>query len=258
MCDQDMGKKHYINPNGGKTPGKVRIGLLEDDTLQRRILGNHLRKWDSIEAEVVPFDSASSLLRTLKEQLFDAMVIDWRLPDSDGMTITRTLREEYGFKGPILIITADQDESAVLQAIEAGANDLIHKPVNPAVLRARIFSWLRATTSIISYSDATYEIGPYQLTPKTQSMSVHGDAISLTSREYALAYELFSNPGRIIPRGYLLESIWGMKDNPTTRTIDTHASRLRKKLGLNGRNGYRLRCLKGRGYKLEVPAELSN
>ncbi|WP_240665456.1 response regulator transcription factor [Cobetia sp. ICG0124] len=113
----------------------MHIGILEDDHDQRDYLTLCL---ESQGHEVAGFERASQLLRALRERSFDLLIIDWQLPDACGMELTRTLRNEHGWQGLILFITASQGEEDVVHALQHGADDFLSKPINPRELSARV------------------------------------------------------------------------------------------------------------------------
>jgi DNA-binding response OmpR family regulator len=95
------------------------------------------------------------------------------------------------------------------------------------------------------------ELPPYRIDPQRRQISINGEPVELTQREYELACYLFRRQGRIVSRDALLENVWNLAGDVSTRTVDTHISRLRKKLGLSGENGWRLTAVYQHGYRIE-------
>lgn len=224
----------------------MHIAVLEDDADQRDFIEACLRP---LEVTISGFASVAELQRALQEVRFNLFIIDWRLPEVSGLAFVPQLRRQLGWEVPVLMITAARSEQDVVAALDAGADDFLPKPLRPDELRARIQSlsrrFLRQTR------DSHREIGPYRVNDERRSVSLDGQAIALTDREYALASLFMDHVGELFSRRQLLELIWGIRGDVTTRTVDTHVSRLRRKLELDGRHGWRLRSVYQHGYRLE-------
>ncbi|MGM0615459.1 MAG: response regulator transcription factor [Pseudomonadota bacterium] len=230
----------------------MHIGILEDDPLQRRFLNASLKDWGDEDTRVDAFERASELLTALQKQTFDLLIVDWYLPDADGMRLVQRLRQDFGWPGPILFITASQGENDVVMALESGADDFLTKPIRPAELRARLSALARRADINKGISAETLSFGAYTLAPYNHSIVLNGQAISLTPREYDLAALFLSHIGQLFSREHILKIVWGISADITTRTIDTHLSRLRKKLAFNGQHGLRLKSIYQYGYRLEL------
>jgi len=228
----------------------MQIGILEDDHDQRNYLTLCL---EAQGHELAGFERASQLLRALRERSFDLLIIDWQLPDACGMELTRTLRSEHGWRGLILFITASQGEEDVVHALQHGADDFLAKPIRPAELTARVEALgRRFVTSDTNYLQPKVAISDqYRIEPDEHTIWCGEEPVALTQREYQLASLLLRHVGELYSRAYLLEMIWGVNGDISTRTVDTHVSRLRRKLGLNGSRGLRLKSVYQYGYRLE-------
>ena len=228
----------------------MQIGILEDDHDQRDYLTLCL---EAQGHELAGFERASQLLRALRERSFDLLIIDWQLPDACGMELTRTLRSEHGWRGLILFITASQGEEDVVHALQHGADDFLAKPIRPAELTARVEALgRRFVTSDTNYLQPKVAISDqYRIEPDEHTIWCGEEPVALTQREYQLASLLLRHVGELYSRAYLLEMIWGVNGDISTRTVDTHVSRLRRKLGLNGSRGLRLKSVYQYGYWLE-------
>jgi DNA-binding response OmpR family regulator len=95
------------------------------------------------------------------------------------------------------------------------------------------------------------QIGVYEFDSEQQRVRIDGSAVELTQKEFDLAWYLFSNPGKLFSRNHLLDKIWGVSADVDTRTVDTHVSRLRRKLALSEANGWKLESIYGYGYRME-------
>lgn len=224
----------------------MHIAILEDDADQRDFLLACLR---SMGGAVSGFASVAELQRALKGERFDLFIIDWRLPEVSGLAFVPQLRRQLGWEVPVLMITAARSEQDVVAALEAGADDFLPKPLRPDELRARIQALTRRFTRQAQASAQT--VGPYRVDEERRSVLLEEQPIALTDREYALAGLFMEHVGELFSRRQLLELIWGIRGDVTTRTVDTHVSRLRRKLELDGRHGWRLRSVYQHGYRLE-------
>ena len=143
--------------------------------------------------------------------------------------------------------------------MQYGAYDYMVKPVKKGVTLARIKALQRRNVigkaSSEDEAQAVADTGievyePYQINQAERSISVNGEEVKLTNKEFELATYLFRNAGCLVSRDFLLESIWGTRGDLNTRTVDTHVSRIRSKLGINPAAGWQLSSIYQRGYRL--------
>lgn len=231
-----------------KIGNSMHIGVLEDDLDQQAFIEQYLL---SADHDVSLFGRASELRRATQEKRFDFFIIDWRLPDGCGMDMVGHLRQNDGWRGPILFITASQDEDDVVKALEQGADDFLAKPLRPKEFLARIAALGRRAGYDTPRPSATCP-SDFEINNEEHAISVAGKSVELTEREYRLATLFFSKIGELLTRAHILELVWGIKGNVSTRTVDTHVSRLRRKLELDGHHGLRLRSIYQSGYRMEV------
>ncbi|WP_366925172.1 response regulator transcription factor [Halomonas sp.] len=226
--------------------GGVHIAILEDDEDQRDFLVSCLVRQ---AATVSDFGSVADLQRAMQRQRYDVFVVDWRLPEVSGLSFVQQLRRQLGWGVPILMITASRSEQDVIEALASGADDFLAKPLRPDELQARVQALGRRALAR-SERDAV-ELPPYRVDITQRDVTLAGQAVALTDREYALASLFIGHAGELFSRHQLLEMIWGIRGDLTTRTVDTHVSRLRRKLEFDGRHGWRLRSVYQHGYRLE-------
>lgn len=228
----------------------MRLAILEDDADQAELL----KLWlVNAEHTVDCFADAASFLRAVKRDSFDLYVLDWMLPDLSGIDVLKKLRTSLDDVTSVVIVTAKDEEHSIVTGLEAGADDYLVKPVRRAELVARVGAVLRRAAG--NKPAEELDIAPYAIDIATTNLTLDGEAISLTNREFELALFFFRNAGKMISRNHMLESIWGIENKSvSTRTIDTHVSRLRKKLKLQEENGWVLSSIYQHGYRLERAA----
>ena len=229
----------------------MRIALLEDDIDQATLL----RQWlESAEHTVNHFEDAAEFLRATHYESFDLFILDWLLPESSGLTVLKEVRERHATHPPVLFVTVRDDERYIVRALEAGADDYMIKPVRRSETLARINALLRRSVGTV---EAPIDAPPYQFDLEHHQVRLHDEIVSLTPREFELAAFLFRRAGQIVSRNHLLESVWGTGHAAlNTRTVDTHISRLRKKLHIVPENGWTLASIYQHGYRLEATEAL--
>ena len=226
----------------------MRIALLEDDLDQARLI----EAWLSQAGHTCHHSSDGKVfLRTTLRDSFDLLILDWILPDMPGTEVLRRFRDSEQGYTPVLFVTGKDRESDIVEALEAGADDYMTKPVSELELKARVRALGRRGRGGRKAEELP-DTSPYEIDISREAISLAGEVIELTHREYELAVFLFRSAGRVVSRDHILESIWGMHGQQlNTRTVDTHVSRLRKKLSINEENGWKLTAIYQHGYRLE-------
>jgi DNA-binding response OmpR family regulator len=223
------------------------IGLLEDDADQAALVGQWL---EDSGYKVRLFRTAAEFRRRQGTATIDLLLLDWMLPDTAGIDVLGWIRTSANARLPVIFLTARNEEEDLVRALSDGGDDYVVKPAKPRELIARIDALLRRH-GINGEHGGEIDLPPYRLDPQRRRVSVNGRDIELTQREFDLASFLFRRQGRIVARDALLENVWNLSAAVSTRTVDTHVSRLRKKLDLNGENGWRLAAIYQHGYRLE-------
>ncbi len=231
----------------------MRIAIVEDDIDQARLLELWLKE---VDYECYLFGSGSEAMKALQKESFDLLLLDWLLPDVDGDDVLAWVRSNMDWRIPVIFVTQRDEEEDIAYALEHGADDYIVKPIKPLELKARI----KALTRRLNGSDKerkqqSLKCGVYHFDMELHQAFVDGEEVVLTQKEFELAVFFFRNIGRLLSRSYLLETIWGHSSEINTRTLDTHISRLRKKLQFGEETGYQLRSIYHQGYRLEGPSE---
>lgn len=234
----------------------MRIALLEDDVA----VGLAMQQWLEATGHIVHnFTSGKTIVREAARESFDMFLLDWHVPDLSGEEVLRWLREKQLSTAPVLFATSRDSEEDIVAALQAGADDYMVKPVRRLELLARVESLLRRTQTKQAEIEPL-SIGPYRINLVDRVVSLDGEPIEMTDKEYELTVFLFRNIGRLTSRGHISESVWGRSSDVQSRTVDTHVSRVRKKLELGPARGVRLTPVYNFGYRLErvsVPDELS-
>ncbi|MGN1056373.1 MAG: response regulator transcription factor [Comamonas sp.] len=229
----------------------MRIAVLDDDPIFLRLVEATIQKMGHSS---ILFEKGEELLRAMRRESFDLLIVDWNLPGLSGIEVVRALREAGGSQLPILFASQRQEEADIVAAFSAGADDFMTKPLRVQELIARVTALMRRAYPDVSTQRLDFE--PYRLDPLARTVYLNGQPIELKHREYELAEFLFQNCGRLLSRTHLTEAVWGSMTPTPSRTLDTHASRLRTKLQLGQYHGkgqiYQLSAIYGLGYRLEL------
>jgi DNA-binding response OmpR family regulator len=225
----------------------MRIACLEDDQVQSSVL----KEWlESDEHICHTFANAEAFVKELRHESYDLLIMDWELPSSSGIEILSWIRQDLELDTPVFFITHRDSEADIVEALEQGADDYLAKPVSKEVTLARVKALVRRHTGLAGRKDIL-EIGNLNLDKESKQVLLAGEPVEMTEKEFQLAWMLLTNVGRLLSRDHLLETIWGFGPELVTRTVDTHISRLRRKLGLVPENGWRLKAIYHQGYRLE-------
>jgi len=225
----------------------MRIALLEDEPEQsQHVQGIICESGHSCDA----FETGQTFLSSVLHNNYDLLVLDWQVPDVTGLDVLKNVRAQINWPVSVLFLTQRDSETDIVRALDAGADDYIAKPTRAAELVARINALSRRSQSARNTAQLCF--GPFVINTQHRSVELHGDALALTEKDDALILFLFQNQGRLLTRKALLERVWGLNHNINTRTVDTHMSRLRRRLGLNPDNGFRIKTIYQRGYRLEA------
>jgi len=216
-------------------PTAATILLVEDDRATRTFLADNLSAdgYDLLEA-----DRADDAQRLMETRYPDLAIVDLGLPDRDGLELIRQIREADRIAGrldpdlPLLVLSGRVGELDRLRGFERGCDDYVAKPFSYSELRARIVALLRRNRR--RPGSGRLRIGPLELDPLARSVWLHGERLLLSNKEFALLRALAGDPTRVFTREELLRGVWGYRSIGRTRTLDSHASRLRKKLTVAG------------------------
>ena len=223
-----------------------RILIVEDEEAIRQMLAFNLTR---AGFEVDEAEDCRAARRCMADARPDLLIVDWMLPDTSGLELTRALRrDEANRELPIIMLTAKADEREKVVGLEGGADDYVTKPFSPKELIARINALLRRTTPA---QDGPLVGGILQLDPVSHRVEVGDDEVKLGPTEYRLLKFLMENPERVYSRGQLLDYVWGQNVYVEERTVDVHIRRLRKALEPYSVESY-VQTVRGAGYRFSV------
>jgi phosphate regulon transcriptional regulator PhoB len=221
--------------------------VVEDEPDIRRLVVLHLER-DGFRCRTAT--TGPEALREVQKAAPDLVVLDLMLPELDGLEVCRQLRGDRRTAAvPIIMLTAKSDEVDRVVGLEVGADDYVAKPFSPKELVARVRAVLRRARS--TDEPRVLSAGPVVLDPSRHGVSVHGQPLELTPKEFDLLQALLEAAGRVLSREHLLNHVWGYAraDEIESRTVDVHVRRLRAKLGDAGQ---RIATVKSVGYRFEV------
>ncbi|WP_148863345.1 response regulator transcription factor [Marinobacter fonticola] len=229
----------------------MRIALLEDQLEQARNIEHLLRESDH---HCDSFQTGQSFLSAVTHRSYDLLILDWQIPDMTGIDVLKHVRAQLNWPIPVVFLTQRDSEQDIVQALDGGADDYLAKPARPAELLARIHALVRRSNPEVDRQ--TLEYGAFKIDTKARMIHLRGELLTLTDKDFDLTLFLFQNKGRLLTREMLLERVWGVTRDINTRTVDTHMSRLRRRLGIKPENGFRIKTIYQRGYRLEAMDEL--
>jgi DNA-binding response OmpR family regulator len=229
------------------TGGPSRILVVEDEPDLRALLDRHLERAGH---RVVMAEDGREALRMAWTQPVDLVVLDLMLPGVDGIEVCRRLRSDpRTARVPVVMLTAKLEAADRIAGLEVGADDYVTKPFNLRELVLRVEAVLRrvrgegGASTLVGYDGLV-------LDPDARTVTVEGDEIHLTQREFDLLHFLLTHPNRVFKRGELLRQVWDYDFEGYDRTVDALVARLRRKLG---RPGDWIETAWGSGYRLRPP-----
>ena len=214
--------------------------LVEDDDAIGRLVKSYLEQQDGWR--VLWLRTGEEAIAELRRHPVRLVVLDIGLPGIDGFEVCRMLRAHS--KVPIVMLTARDEEPDRVAGLELGADDYVAKPFSPRELAARIKAILRRAEPRDPNEMLT--VGPIVLRRDSRDVTVDGESVELTTKEFDLLACFLEHPGIVLSRERLLDLVWGMTYPGGTRTVDVHVAQLRRKLG----TAESIRTVRGSGYKL--------
>ncbi len=220
------------------------IYLLEDEDSIRNFV---LYALNNSELEAVGFDCPSAFWKKMKDGVPDLLLLDIMLPEEDGISILKKLRDNRKtMKLPVIMLTAKDSEYDKVIGLDSGADDYVAKPFGTMELISRIKALLRRTSADTDRTEE-YTVGGLYVCPSRHIVWANGRNVSLTYKEFEMLTMLIKNAGTVFSRDKLLQKIWGYDFDGESRTVDVHIRTLRSKLG---ECGELIQTVRGIGYKI--------
>lgn len=222
---------------------KLKVLVVDDESRMRKLVKDFLVKsnYDVVEAE----DGQQAVDIFFEQNDIALIILDVMMPRMDGWQVCREIRA-YS-KVPIIMLTAKSDERDELQGFELGVDEYISKPFSPKILVARVEAILRRTSQVSA--DDLLEAGGIRIDKAAHSVTVDGQPIELSYKEFELLTYFVENKGIALSREKILNSVWNYDYFGDARTIDTHVKKLRSKMG---EKGDMIKTIWGMGYKFEA------
>ncbi len=227
-----------------------RMLFVEDDPVIRQATADYLSRngFDVVTAE----DGDAGLAAWQSSEPVLAL-LDVMLPGMDGVSLCRAIRAESQI--PVILMSARSDPIDVVMGLEAGADDYVTKPFEPAVLAARLRAALRRVAPADEDRPAIVEVGTLLVDREGYEVTRDGEVLALTPTEYRLLIEFVDNVGMALDRATLLDRVWGYGWAGDTRLVDVHVQRLRAKIEVDPASPELVQTVRGVGYKLVRPSE---
>ncbi len=224
--------------------------IVEDDAVIRRAMADYLGRNGF---EVVVAEDGDAGLAAWRESNPMLALLDVMLPGMDGVALCRAIRAESQI--PVVLMSARSDAIDVVLGLEAGADDYVTKPFEPAVLAARLRAALRRAGPTEDDRAPISVVGSLAVDREGYSVTRDGEPLALTPTEYRLLVEFVDNVGMALDRATLLEKVWGYGWAGDTRLVDVHVQRLRAKIEVDPAAPELVQTVRGVGYKLVSPPE---
>ncbi len=224
------------------------IYLVEDDDSIRKLV---IYALESQGFAARGFDTPKAFWDAFRAQTPELILLDIMLPEEDGISILRRIRSSPASRGlPVIMLTAKNTEYDRVQGLDSGADDYISKPFGMMELIARVRAVLRRRSPESRVTE--YRAGRLRVCPERHEVTVDGQKVELTYKEFMLLTLLMENRGRVLTRDVLMDRVWGLNAEKENRTLDVHIRTLRSKLG---QVGSLIQTVRGIGYLLDGETE---
>lgn len=235
------------------TAGGHKILVVEDEPDIAKLVSYNLAQE---HFRVLTAENGEQALKMIQREKPSLVVLDLMLPGISGIELCRMLRERAETaKVPILMLTAKAGEADRVVGLEMGADDYLAKPFSPREMVARVRAILRRSNNANRVEPPpAYDRGPLQIDFSTYEVTVNGNPVKLTLKEFELLRFLVQNPNRVLSRDQLLDRVWGGDTFVTPRTVDVHIRRLRKAIEKDDSRPKWILTLRGVGYKFDEKA----
>lgn len=225
----------------------TRLVLIEDDVRLAQLIQDYLAHENF---DITVHHRGDTALERFKPEKTDIVILDLMLPGMDGLQVCSALRKVYG--GPILILTAKSSDIDHVMGLELGADDFVHKPIEPPVLLARLRALLRRARGGEGESQRQkpdqLSFGKLSINSEAHEVRWDGEVLDFTTQEFELLWFLANNAGSVLSRDDIFNNIRGIEYDGLDRTVDVRISRLRKKLRDNSSQPQKIKTVWGKGY----------
>lgn len=213
---------------------------------------------DSIETflklegyEVLKAKNGMEAVKLVRSNEVHCVILDIMMPQLDGLSATLKMREAYNF--PIILLSAKSEDTDKIAGLSFGADDYVTKPFNPLELMARVKSQIRRYVSLgsIRTSDTLITTGGLTLDTESKEVTLDGEPMRLTAREYGILEYLMMNMGRVLSTARIYEAVWNEPSFTTEKTVTVHIKKIREKIEINPKDPKYLKVVWGIGYKIE-------
>ncbi|MBQ3150329.1 MAG: response regulator transcription factor [Clostridia bacterium] len=201
--------------------------------------------------EVIKATNGIDAIELLKSNDVHCMVLDIMMPKMDGLSAMLKIRQFHKF--PIILLSAKSEDTDKIAGLSFGADDYVTKPFNPLELVARVKSQIRRYVSFgsLNIKDSQLVTGGLVLDTDTKEVTVDGESVKLTAREFSILLYLMENMGRVLSSSQIYEAVWNEPSFRTEKTVTVHIRNIREKIEINPRDPKYLKVVWGLGYKIE-------
>ena len=233
--------------NQANSAGEETILIVDDEEVNRAILSNLFCTQYTI------LEAADGLegLKLLEQEEVQLAIVDVMMPRMDGIAMTIKLREEHDF--PVIFLSAKSEEVDKIMGLNIGADDYVTKPFNPLELMARVKSQIRRYVRLgsIESKEGVIITGGLALDTVAKELTLDGEPVRLTAREYGIVEYLMRNLGHVLSTQQIYEAVWNEPSYSSEKTVTVHIRRIREKIEINPKEPKYLKVVWGIGYKIE-------
>jgi len=200
---------------------------------------------------VLEASNGREALEVIEQNEVHCLILDIMMPEMDGLSATLKIREKYNF--PIILLSAKSEDTDKIAGLSFGADDYVTKPFNPLELMARVKSQLRryATLGAMQVSETQLVTGGLVLDTKTKQVTVDGEPVRLTAREYQILEYLMKNMNAVLTSSQIYEAVWNEMSFGIEKTVTVHIRNIREKIEINPKEPKYLKVVYGLGYKIQ-------
>jgi DNA-binding response OmpR family regulator len=201
--------------------------------------------------KVLTASNGNEVLEIIENNEIHCLILDIMMPELDGLSATLKIRQKFNF--PIILLSAKSEDTDKITGLSFGADDYVTKPFNPLELMARVKSQIRRYASLgsMKISDSLIVTGGLAIDTKTKLVTVDGDAVHLTAREYQILEFLMKNMNCVLTSSQIYEAVWKEASFGIEKTVTVHIRNIREKIEINPKEPKYLKVVYGLGYKIE-------